>query len=407
MQAFASRSWRRLFSGRRGVEWIRQASTAKPIDAVEPQLLGQSRSPLGLGIATYFASPPALRSIRNLPEVELALESNDIDSIRRAVDVFSGIQPGGLEHLACLALKAEMEPLQATLDEIHDLCKGKVDPQRIVQLSKAKLGWMEGDFELARSVTSNLVEDLENSRKPGIALHAARTGLGISRISGMENIDDAFSVRDPFRQVVAHVKRCGTPEQAAMAYLNLGTAEAMYAASVSRFNDVEVPLNSAMVAWKNGLTQLKGSRKHVFVQAQLHSNMAWGMLMMTKERDYLDRAKNYANDALKCMNQSETKYGLDRTLCLVGTCSHKLGDPVTAEGLFASALDTAKSTPTVLGRMTEIEVLRRYADLCRDWDKRDKDALAMEQQIETVEQQLPTAWRRKKFIDGSLWFWLP
>lgn len=383
--------------------WIRCTSNA--VTAV-PELLLQSKwSPSGLGIASTFVTPGMLDSLQKLPEVEQGLQEHSVDHLNRAVEVFQSIREGGPEHVACLAMLAEMKRCQETLDELHRLCQQDPHTQIVVELAKAKLGWLEGELDCSFSITSAIVDRLSVGNHLPSILHSARTGLGINRLFRMSTIDDAFSVRDPFRQVVAQVKPLGSPVIMAAAYLNLGVAEAMYANAVGKFNDVEVPLDPAMVAWKNGLTQLKRSGKHQYIEALLHCNMAWGMLQMKGESDAIVRATEFASNALKCINNSQLKFGIDRILCIVATCAHLSGDAVTAQGLFASALDIAKKDPSVLGLSSQREILKRYAKLCKSWEKRESEADALERQAESIE--LPQCWDERSFVDRSLWLWFP
>ena len=199
----------------------------------------------------------------------------------------------------------------------------------------------------------------------------------------------------------------------AAAHLNMGIAEAVYAETVSKHNNIDVPLDGAMRSWKQGLTTLKKG-SHVspirtILQARLQTNMAWGMLQMTRERDHIQRASEFANEALplydKLKRETMNKEGLGRTLSLLATCYHKSDSAVTAQGLFQSAVDQLANSP--LQKLERRDAFIRYADLCRDWEKRDRDADKFQQQADDLDASLPDGWKGKSAIHGSLWFWTP
>jgi len=262
---------------------------------------------------------------------------------------------------------------------------------------------------------------LENPALESLHYASARTGQAITRLSSCQTLDDAFSVRDPARMVVKFLEgQYNTPLASATAQLNFGIAEAIYAEVVSRENNVQVPLDGAMRAWRQGLTILKRHQRRgkqskrqetlaAVLQARLKSNMAWGLLQMTNERDYVKQASEYAGEALqvydKMTSEPSEKEGLGRTLSLVATCYHKSSMAVTAEGLFQSAIDQPAVSP--LQKLELRDTYKFYSTLCREWEKRERDADRLEQQGVDMNESLPEAWKGKSSIHSSLWFWTP
>ena len=78
---------------------------------------------------------------------------------------------------------------------------------------------------------------------------------------------------------------------------------------------------------------------------------------------------------------------------------------MTAEGLFQSALGQPVHSP--LQGLERRDCLTRYADLCREWEKRESEADKLRQKADNVEASLPAGWRGKSHIHSSLWFWTP
>jgi hypothetical protein len=194
-----------------------------------------------------------------------------------------------------------------------------------------------------------------------------------------------------------------------VAQLNMGVAEAVYAEVVGAARDVEVPLDGAMRAWKQGLTLQKRPIKkpgnpavQAALEARLNSNLAWGLLQMgTRERDHVKRASVFAGEAL---GHAETE-GLTRTLTLVATCYHQSNQAVTAEGLYQSALGAAAVSP--LEKLELRDAASSYSKLLSDWDRRERDTEMNKQRATDIDESLPGPWQGKSGIHGSLWFWTP
>lgn len=332
-----------------------------------------------------------------------------------------------------------------TLWKIKNLPSNDKELSVWLDLALAKAHWLNGEFTSAQSICDLLVEDADTHHRQVVS----RTGQAVSRLCAVQDKDDVFSVRDPFRMVFKRLEH--TPRDChtalAAACLNLGVAEAVWAETVRKHNPAamkDVPLDAAMRMWSQGLMTLQtaeqqqqwpsSSRKpqnqtngaiaqtvRALLEARLHTCMAWGVMQMPHFEDHMDDASAYAGKALAVYdnnpalqnngdnnntnNNASNKEGLAWTLSILATCYHKSGNAVTAEGLLQTALDQPVRSP--LQRLERRDVLTRYADLCRDWDKRQTEATQLQQRAEQVDALLPPGWRGKSVIHASLWFWTP
>lgn len=407
----------------------RSFSSAEASSPEDPDLptFGLSSTILGL-----FESPtiikPHIKSIIQLPEVADALSANNrpvkfeqIDGLRRATDVFASFQKGGNEHCATLALLAEYWQMNAkysesiaALEELKEYCsvegRGKGE-MADVSLALSKAFWLNGEFDQGKQECDNLLEGTVSFYSPYQEL-SALTGHAINRLMLVDTLDDVFSVRDPFRMVVKQLE--GTPSLGlALSLLNFGVAEVVYAHVVERERKVDVPLDGALRAWRQGLTTLKRASSknktlHMAIEARLRSNMAWALLQMKGAGDRVDQASEFAGDALKIYDSEGMSFreGFGRTLALVATCYHKTSSAVTAEGLFQSSLGENEDLLLInpLAKLDIRDSIRGYADLCRDWDRREADAERLDQKAAAVESSMPDAWQGKLGIFSSLWF---
>jgi tetratricopeptide (TPR) repeat protein len=423
----------------------------------------RSRQKIGGSVwKSIYKLPEVSSAISNLKkDLPLASASNMMDSIQaleRARQIFGSYQTGSVEHLACSALLAEFQnrcslysESAATLEELVPLCRKdgplQEDLPDKIQIGLAKLHWLYGRHEKAKAICDDLVDQ----DRPIEA--AARTGQAVSRLLFVSSLDDVFSVRDPFRMTIKDLERTVHPASTVLgaAYLNMGIAEAVWAETVSKHNNVDAPLDAAMRSWKQGLTTLKKGRSGTsragyrvgessplrsMLRARLLANMAWGMLQMTHQVDYLSRAMEYATESLSvydainpvvasASNESVDignqpiaveKEGLGRTLSLLGSCYHLNGNAVTAQGLLQSSFDKVSikfsSSPVTTASALQCVELRdayqRYAQLCSDWEKRESEEEKMNQIASAIDKSvLPDGWSEKSSIHGSLWFWTP
>ena len=292
---------------------------------------------------------------------------------------------------------------------------------------------------------------------------AARNGQALSRILLAATLDDAFTLRDPSRMTVKFLERqqqqhhhhqVATSLALMAAQLNMGAVEVVYADIIRRAHDHEadaVPLDGAFRAWRRGLELLQKNHKHLIknasssnhaaslLEARLQSSMALTLLSKSStaaavignnaageassqsslfrrnaamdEAD-LSRASELASAALKVYDHPDNpiKEGLGRTLGLVATCYHRAGQAVTAEGLFQSAISSSfdkHHDANPLAKLETIGTLQAYADLLRDWDRREGDAQKYEAQAAELHASLPNGWQGKSGIYSALWFWTP
>jgi hypothetical protein len=363
---------------------------------------------------------PFLFSIERLPEISQALEARkasktvNLDDLERAAKVFSSIQPGGHEHKAALALIVECQDPASAIKTLENLKQyhHNVQEEYALDISLAKLLWLNGNFVEAETICTNLLQNDDITGPLPMYAAAARTGQAVSRLCLADSLDDVFAIRDPFRMVVRSLEP--VPSNAlALALLNFGTAEAIYAQIVARENDVEVPLDGAMRAWKQGLTTLKRIKEpsplSFAIQAQLHTQMAWGILHMEDEKDNIKRASEFAGDALKIYDRHGGRHeeGKRRTLGIIGSCLHRTSSAVTAEGIYKSAIDSKGVHLDVLETVQLRECIFLYAKLCQEWENRERDADQLSERADEIDSILPAPWRRKSVIYSTLWFWTP
>jgi tetratricopeptide (TPR) repeat protein len=435
-------------------------------------------------------------SIRQLPEIDVVIkylqqqQHSDVSAtkvqdnnntiqiamtaLERAIQIFGSYKSGGIEQIGCFALLAEFQNRNGqyidclgTLNELLQTYNSNSNKagddillSDIVQIARAKTYWYQGHHGEAKEICDQLVDQ----ERPVEAI--ARTGQAMTRLLLISSLDDVFSIRDPFRMSIKRLERMVHPSSTVLAasYLNMGIAEMVWAETVSKFNNVDAPLDAAMRNWKQGITILtkdgssqrvslsmsnrvskKESSTHLraIIHARLLGNMAHGMLQMTHEHDYVARALEYASESLSVYDaisststgsahpttgSTETventeplilidKEGLGRTLSLLGTCYHLAGNAINAQGLFQSALDklpmnlSTNTSPTTIAAtplqwIEQRDTYERYIKLCQDWDQREGDAKLMQQKADDINSNmLPMGWKDKSSIHGSLWFW--
>lgn len=372
-------------------------------------------SSTSLGLERHWIVPH-LSSIQQLPEVSNALSSSSTSDLDRAVAVFASMHLDA-ETKATAALLAESLVRKGKYAEATERVKSLLSmssssrEELEVQLATAKLLWLQGEFVSAKAICDEMLDQpLPDYQYE----YAARTGHAINRLLLVESLDDVYSVRDPFRMVVKSLE--GMPSHAlAMAQLNFGAAEAVYAEVVGSERGMDnVPLDGALRSWNQGLTTLKRASSNdktllAALEARLQANMAWGLLQMKREKDNVKRASEFAGKALDIYDKKagDLKEGFGRTLALVATCYHKSSSAVTAEGLFQSAVDSKLSRVTPSEKLELRDSYLAYSDLCRDWDRRAADADRLQNKASEIDATLPIGWQGKSGIHGSLWFWTP
>ena len=409
-----------------------------------------------------------LDQIAQLPEIATALatelpDANTITGLERALEILQRMsdqapyraalalmaetqcavagsaadaRPGEdrLDYSACIDTLWKIKNLPSTTtnnqpndDNSNSNNNNRVDAGALLDLAQAKAHWLNGEFVTAKGICDLITEDADTHRLQVVS----RTGQAVTRLCAVQVKDDVFSVRDPFRMAFKRLEY--TPRDChtalAAACLNLGVAEAVWAETVKKFNPEamqDVPLDASMRMWNQGLMTLESAKKprgdaavanrvRALLEARLHTCMAWGMANMPHFDGYVDDASEYASKALAVYdknpalqedgNQRSNKEGLTTTLSILATCYHKSGSAVTAEGLLQTAIDQPLHSP--LQRLELRNALTCYAELCRDWDKRESEAAKLKERAKQVDAMLPPGWSGKSVIHSSLWFWTP
>ena len=404
-------------------------------------LLGFSTN--SLGFERSFVRP-VLASIRQLPEVENALNQfplsiSTLDNLKRASDVFASFDKGGREHLAVQALLAECQQRMALYEEaittIEELRNSSITSENTYApinfeeetiLALAKVRWSMGDFHESQVLCEKIVStynDLEETF-PSTNLHiaSAMTGKALSQLGAMKSMDDAYSVRDFFRVAIKFLER-HPPSENTLPYAavlsNGGLAEAIYNIYLEKNNDVSVPINPALRFLFQGLqkTAVRESSSNIQIlaasralEASIQANLAWGVLNYEKDRsDHLSKASDYAKKALGFYDSESIigKEGLSWVLSVVASCYHQADSVVTAEGIFKSAINKKNMPPGTSTMLQLREAYNGYSNLCIQWENREKDARNLKKDAEAIEEALPLNWQGKSGIHGSLWFWTP
>ncbi|MGK3733678.1 MAG: hypothetical protein ACI8RD_000340 [Bacillariaceae sp.] len=404
-------------------------------------LLGFSTS--SLGFESSFIRP-VLASIRQLPEVEAAIDQfpsiSTLDNLKRASDVFASFDKGGREHLAVQAMLAECQQRLALYEEavttIEELRHSSITSENKVAqptyfeentiLALAKIKWTMGDFHESEKLCEEIIStynDLEETF-PSTNLHiaSAMTGKALSQLVKMNSMDDAYSVRDFFRVSIKFLERhppSGNTLPQAAVLSNGGLAEAIYNIYLEETNNVSVPISPALRFLFQGLQKTAVSESSSNIQiiaasraleASIQSNLAWGVLNYETDRsDRLSKASDYAKKSLEFYDAESIleKEGLIWILSVVASCYHQADSAVTAEGLFKSATNKKDISPGTLTTLQLRDAYHGYSNLCKQWDNRDEDGKQLKKEAEMIESKLPPSWQGKSGIHGSLWFWTP
>ena len=360
--------------------------------------LGLQKSPL---VRDVFAS------LRQLPDVTQALEhpleTQALESLHRAYDIFDHIRPGNSEAQALLALTAEAQVVRGesplkTLENLVGLLQhhqaNDNHYKSMVCLSIAKVNWMQGDFFPAAALCRELLED----DSPAVSA-AARNGHAICQLMIASTLEDLNSVLDPVRR--------NDTSLFPLAQLNFGAAEVIYGdVWHAKSPDSERPLDPALRQWKEGLSWFEKNTLDnedyvgLLLRSQLNVNVAWALLQIGE----VEQASEHASESLKILEDHQPYIPLTLPLTMLARCYHLSGAAVTAEGLLKTAVST---TPrTLLEKLQMRYALRTYADLCQDWEKRAGDAERLASEADNI--NLPEPWKKKRsYVYTSLWFWMP
>ena len=206
----------------------------------------------------------------------------------------------------------------------------------------------------------------------------------------------------------------------AASYCNQGVAELTTTLVKSMCTNRPVPIESAMNAWRNALNvinelerdglNLSAEEKIFFksTKARIYCNMAWAILFTSSyidvttdkgsksaavKEDSLKLASEYAGLALSINDDiGNADESLGRILCLVATCYARAGSAVTAEGLLKSAIDVLKASPNPLKTIDARSACVYYSKLCKNWEKREADAIAYEELALEMNDTLIEPW---------------
>ena len=318
-------------------------------------------------------------SLQRLPELPACLnqpldDSNATEALQRVIQIFSSVQPGGLEHQALIVYQAELQQQQGdydgalvTLEELEALVtpqgtsdiSAPMNVKKLLLLARAKVLWLQGNFESAKALCESHLDEfspnvLLDPSEPLTILSAedvllsasTRTGQAVSRLLLADSLDDIFTVRDPFRMVVMSLESTSLTLPLVASLLNYGVAEAVYAQILKRERDLDyVPLDAALRSWKHGLTLLRQHQRHTrssaskresafrksstlaaaaayntmimdSLEARLRANMAWGLLEMTdgeSDDDLVQQASEFARKSLGVYDEREKKISSDST----------------------------------------------------------------------------------------------
>jgi hypothetical protein len=251
-----------------------------------------------------------------------------------------------------------------------------------------------------------------------------------------------------------------------IALCNLGVAELLFIFAknnktpATAFFLYNIPIDPAMNTWSQALSFLENTEEKTdldqyqvlvdLLRAKIYSNMSHALLFSsyTSITDYrstitdkdLKKASEFASSAIKIYNNliASTIYiasdfstvqniesdstasqdgihisrflqqDLARALTLAAYCYAKSGSAVTAQGLFQSSIDILDSSqgryPWPLTVLDAKTTCLGYADLCRNWDKRDTDYILNLEKAEKIENSLQPSWKNKAGVLSGVCF---
>ncbi|KAI9916112.1 hypothetical protein PsorP6_018219 [Peronosclerospora sorghi] len=164
----------------------------------------------------------------------------------------------------------------------------------------------------------------------------------------------------------------------------------------------QMSLNQAEVLYKEALAWVEDTAAEDDKDALLASGpnapfRAWvetnlGELLLCKEPE---KAMEWLGKAMSTLQAERNGVGgstlaMTRVLGQVARGCHAMGQAVTSEGLFVTAVEAFEREATLSStdRVEFARVLRAYGDLLASWEKRETDAARRYEQAEQVEQEL-------------------
>ena len=392
-------------------------------------------SPDSLGLWSSVVAPH-LEAIRPLPEVEEGLRDPlaSIDQLKRAVQVFEGMQPqGGPLHAAVVSILADSQHRKgkyrealSSLDTITP--EGASNPLLpLIKLSKAKVQWYSGEFTEAVSTTEEVL-DLDAVHASPSLRCAALNANALARLlrlvqddrRGIDREDESDAINEGLRiasNTMIQQQRAGDRNQLMVAALlnNVGVAQMVTSRSTSK-----PALPMVMKSWYQALSTLQQShpiQEHLFatpwLEAQVHLNMAWTLLhdmpKDKKDEEGLKMASDSTREAITLMEKWDSIEGqrtLHRALGLAARCYVQAGSAVTAEGLWQTIMGSEETRGVgPLHGLTYRDALSDFGQLCVNWDKRESEGEGLLQRSREVNNNLGQGWRDQPALLSGLWFY--
>jgi tetratricopeptide (TPR) repeat protein len=310
---------------------------------------------------------------------------------------------GGPLHTAVLALLAEAyqhtgeyKNAIQILEKVQQVDSSS--PGR-VQLALTNTLCYIGDFDRALKTVIELsaFPQIESSRFARGTVLCTQGTIIVLHLTKENTYQEAYEGIQILRVAAKSLES----DAAAIAYNNLGVAQL---ASEITFLD-RIRVDPPMTSFQNALSMTDNS----LLRGRIYNNMA-STLLLDKYDDgnMLKLASEYSREAIRIyetattLTATETKVGLGRALGLAACCYVRADSAVTAEGLFQTAIETTGVDP--LTKIVQRETFRRYAELCRKWDKRQADAEKLQERSNEINETLPDTWKDKLSIMGGLVF---
>lgn len=320
----------------------------------------------------------------------------------------------------------------------------------------------ESDEAVLKQTTALNVQAV--SRMSQLDLYSKQ--IDLSTILEVEDILGTFKVASRISSNEYRLSK-SSPEallSTTMALCNQGVAELFFISiknkktllTSSKLSSHLIPIDPAMTAWRQALSYLETTEFNQdqllvdLLRAKIYCNMSHALLFssFTSITDHhstitdsdLKNASEFASLAIKIYNslitsklyistdfsrilkvESDTpisskgvhiscflQQDLARALSLAASCYAKSGSAVTAQGLFQTSIDVLESSqgnyPWPLTALDARTTLLGYADLCRQWEKRDTDYRLNLEKAEKIEKSLQPPWKNKASILSGIIF---
>jgi hypothetical protein len=202
------------------------------------------------------------------------------------VEIFEGMEPGGADHCATLALLAEGQMkigrYSKAIGTLEKLQRLQLTSHPEVFLARVKAMWYSGDFvEDLPSVCQNLVELANNDKCSVLTRAAAFNSDALINLLG-----DYDESRDLNQAASVFPLQCATdllekthPLACAAVYNNLGIVQAVYAIENDMHYSLDTWSKGRLLVEKistDGVSAIAAKR----IQAKILANLAWAMLQV-------------------------------------------------------------------------------------------------------------------------------